>query len=516
MKRILATLGIAAISCSAMFSQTLFDGLKSSETDIIGTARYSSMAGAFGALGGDASAIKDNPAALGIYRKSELSVTANMLMQTSNSSWLGASSSSDLYKIGADNFSLILASPTWRSESGASGLQSSNFSFTYNKLRNFNRSLEIKGGNSSSSLTDYMAYFSNGLTGYNLAYVEGEYEPFDQSSIPWLSILAFDGYMIYETGSNTKQWEPLLASDEKVVPSYTSEETGGIHQYSFGWSGNFSNKFFLGFTANLQTINYSQTSYYKEAFSNNGGLSLRNNLTMTGSGVNFSMGAIAAPTDFVRFGFSFQTPTFYSIKTSNYGTLDYDTEKLGYVQSPVYTLNTQTQTPFQFNVSGAFIVDKQGLISAEYIFKNYKGMRLLDEDGISQTYNLENGDIKAMLNNSRTIKIGGEYRLTDNFSLRAGYANVSSIAKEDATKWVRDNTKRTDTEYFLHNRTDYYTAGFGYREASWYIDFAYMRKSNDESFYAYNSTNMDENRATTPAKVLTKNNNIVVTLGLRF
>jgi len=56
--------------------------LKISDNDIIGTARYSSMAGAFGALGGDPSAIKDNPAGLGIYRKSELTLTADALMQT--------------------------------------------------------------------------------------------------------------------------------------------------------------------------------------------------------------------------------------------------------------------------------------------------------------------------------------------------------------------------------------------------------------------------------------------------
>ena len=63
---------------STISSQTVFDANSSASSDIKGTARYVSMGGAFGALGGDASAIIDNPAGLGIYRKSELSTTLNM------------------------------------------------------------------------------------------------------------------------------------------------------------------------------------------------------------------------------------------------------------------------------------------------------------------------------------------------------------------------------------------------------------------------------------------------------
>ena len=85
---ILATLTLVA--------QTEFDALRYLQPDISGTARYSAMGGAFGALGADASAIKDNPAGLGIYRSSELSATMNVFSQRSTaflfrstmSSWL--------------------------------------------------------------------------------------------------------------------------------------------------------------------------------------------------------------------------------------------------------------------------------------------------------------------------------------------------------------------------------------------------------------------------------------------
>ena len=56
-----------------------FDLQTLSSTDIIGTARYIGLAGAMTAVGGDESAVKDNPAALGIFRRSVAS--ASLLCQ---------------------------------------------------------------------------------------------------------------------------------------------------------------------------------------------------------------------------------------------------------------------------------------------------------------------------------------------------------------------------------------------------------------------------------------------------
>ena len=49
-------------------AQTDIDALRYSQTSIAGTARFTSMAGAFGALGGDFSSLATNPAGVAIYR----------------------------------------------------------------------------------------------------------------------------------------------------------------------------------------------------------------------------------------------------------------------------------------------------------------------------------------------------------------------------------------------------------------------------------------------------------------
>ena len=76
MKRIILSICTLCIVHYAL-SQGLMDVSRMANTDIMGTARYMSMAGSMGALGGDPSAVLDNPAALGIYRSSELSFTLN-------------------------------------------------------------------------------------------------------------------------------------------------------------------------------------------------------------------------------------------------------------------------------------------------------------------------------------------------------------------------------------------------------------------------------------------------------
>ena len=46
-------------------AQTEIDALRYSQADIVGTARFSAMAGAYGALGGDFTTLSYNPAGIG-------------------------------------------------------------------------------------------------------------------------------------------------------------------------------------------------------------------------------------------------------------------------------------------------------------------------------------------------------------------------------------------------------------------------------------------------------------------
>ena len=506
MKKIIIVLTVL-LNFISVSAQTEFDALKLSQTDIIGTARYMGMAGAFGALGGDASAIKDNPAGLGIYRSSELVGTMNVMLEKGNSTWNGVKSMDDLYKTGFNNFSYVLASPTWRKENGSSGLMSSNFSFSYNRLANFNRSLNIKSGAAASSMTDYMAYLTGNITSGDLTY-SSTYEPFNNVNVPWLSVLAYEGYLINENVTNgVSSWSSFLGNTGSVTPSYVVTEKGYVDEYSLGWAGNFNNKLFLGTTVNFRSLNYSSVSKYSEIFSDNrGSMSLRDSIYSSGTGFNLNIGTIYCPTHNIRLGLSLHSPTIYSISDNYNSALT--------ISTPGGSSNYQLQGPMKVNLSAAYIVGTKGLVSVEYDYDDNTGIRLMDQNGDPQSFSEENQGMSQMLSNVSTIKIGGEYKLTDNFALRAGYAYSSNATDPNAAKLVRPNTIRTDTEFYRNNNTNYFSAGFGYRESNWFIDCAYMNKILNESFYPYNSNNLAD--AVQPAKVISSTNNIVVTLGLKF
>ena len=81
MKKTYFTFALLLASAS-MMAQTVYTNAElSSTSDVIGTARYVGMGGALGALGADISAIGSNPAAIGMYRRSDIALTAGGMWQ---------------------------------------------------------------------------------------------------------------------------------------------------------------------------------------------------------------------------------------------------------------------------------------------------------------------------------------------------------------------------------------------------------------------------------------------------
>ena len=520
-------------------AQTEFDAQKLIQPDIIGTARYMGMAGAFGALGGDASAIKDNPAGLGIYRSSEITGTINLQYQTSNSDWNGNISNDNLLNLGFNNLSYILAKPTYRSESGNSGLLNSNWSFSYNKIKSFDRNSAISTKNSTSSITDYMSYFTGNIPSGNLG-SSGNYDPYGNGDISWISVVGYQGWLMNETvtkngSDSTSSWSSLLSKNEMVSPTFTIQERGAIDEYSIGWAGNFSNNLFIGLNANLQSVNYSMNSQYKESFGNNDGMTLSNSLSTTGVGINLNLGIIYRPVDLLRLGFAVHSPTIYGLTDSNSANLDYyinySTIISGNFDTPSYSKSYLMATPWKVNASGAFILGQKGLISAEYVRDFSTSSYFMDDSYSIQNYKEENKGMKTMLKDVQTIKVGLEYKYTTNWAFRLGYANMSSGTNPNADLLLQPTTTRTDVQYFINNNTNFYTVGIGYRESSWFMDLAYVNKNVNETFYAYNSFASDfltimQNRFPTetdtsklmvkPANVNTMTNNLVFSIGFKF
>ena len=76
MKKIFILL-FGIISIPEIHAQNEIDALRYSQNSFFGTAKFTSMAGSFGSLGGDFSTLSLNPAGIAFYQNSELTYTPN-------------------------------------------------------------------------------------------------------------------------------------------------------------------------------------------------------------------------------------------------------------------------------------------------------------------------------------------------------------------------------------------------------------------------------------------------------
>ena len=80
MKRTYLLLG-ALVFALPLSAQDIYKVESFSSEDLNGTARYVGMGGAMNALGADISTMSVNPAGIGLYRRSDFSMTGSLLME---------------------------------------------------------------------------------------------------------------------------------------------------------------------------------------------------------------------------------------------------------------------------------------------------------------------------------------------------------------------------------------------------------------------------------------------------
>lgn len=536
MKKILCSilLGIPMIAVA----QTAVDAYSVSQTDLKGTARYMSMAGAFGALGGDLSAINQNPGGIGVYRSSDIGLTLDLDLQSTKSTANGLSSSVNQTKFTCNNFGYV----------GAYKLDSEtvpyiNWGFSYNRPISYNRRYSGKINDIRNSLSNYVADVTNagGYTASDLGFgysSNGDvgYDPYIDSNAPWMSILAYNSFIINpENGRfcGLKNYATTGFSEYEVV------EEGGVDEFNMNFGGNVADMLYWGFSFGLSNLEFNKYTYYGEGLDNatvvtnelgdlndNGTASfgLENWLNTSGDGWNFKLGVIFKPVNELRFGLAFHTPTYWRLKDAVYSTMSYKTVgSTGYEESGLEEANAgyvdeveyKIKTPWKFNASVAAVVGSSAIVSFDYERVAY------DEMNIEYDYGYGSFSEDAIITNSikdyyqpmNIYRIGAEYRLSPRVSLRLGYAYQSSPVNEDALNGNVDViTAGTTPAYTFDKSTQYITGGLGYRYKGFYTDLAYVHKSRKSEYSAFSGI-ADE---TPKATIKDNNNQFVWSIGYRF
>ncbi|MCM1290631.1 MAG: outer membrane protein transport protein [Prevotella sp.] len=518
-------------------AQSAFDGYKIAENDLKGTARFMSMAGSFGALGGDLSTLSQNPGGIGVYRSSELGFTLDLDIQNVTSKSLGSSTSQDQTKFLLNNIGGVA---TFRMNSTT--CPNINIGFTYNKAVSFNRAYKGTIPTLHNSLSNYIAGVTE-MYGPSLSGIQSgtAYDPYTNSAIPWISILGYDSYLISPVGDESRpDWVGQWSDGTSGSGNFVTSEKGSVDEYNISFGGNFGNVVSWGMTFGIMDINYTSETRWAESLDNawvsnpsdqimqtRANWNLYNYYNLSGSGFNYKLGFIVKPIQELRLGFAFHTPTWYSLDQYFYGEVNYDYNngiRPGYASTnngyDGYS-DFNFRTPWHLIFSAAGVIGNNLIVSANYEWEPTHAIHFKDpySDGYfdSDSYYETNLDAKDYFRSTNIFSIGAEYRVTPQFSVRAGYRYVSSPTKPELTEnKLNVYTAGTRPQYQLDDATNYITFGLGYKYQKFYADLAYVYKHKKASYHAYTPDPSEPTIPSPQADLSLNNNQIVLSLGFKF
>lgn len=530
-----ATALMIAMSANA---QETYENAKLVGEDLNGTARYVGMGGAMEALGSDISTIGTNPAGLGLFRHSNLSVSGGLLMQSNGKEFTNGNKT---------NASFDQIGGVYSTRTGAKSFL--NFGFNYHKGKNFDYILNA--ANSLNGSSQNKQSFIKGLVGSEGNggfYVDRD--PKTNANV---------GYSDLNKKSNAYTfsqidylyWNTLIPTNNPTKPydydggndyTFNRAHNGYIGNYDFSISGNLNDRVYLGVTFGIKDVHYNAYSEYSENLVSGARASVADNRSITGSGFDVTAGVIVRPIESspFRIGAYVKTPTWYDLTTSNTTSL-IDYRNYGAANNSKYVNNSydfKIWTPWKFGFSLGHTIGSSLALGATYEYEDYSRINTRINDGgyidywtgsyydssIADTQ--MNNHTREVLKAVSTLKLGVEYKPTTNLALRAGYNYVSPMYVSDGQKDPGLSSLGTSyasaTDYTNWKATNRFTLGIGYQIDKFNIDLAYQYSSQSGDFYPFsNVKNININSTTynniaTGTKVKNDKSQLLLTLGYRF
>jgi len=500
MKKIIITLLSAFALGGSSHAQSISEILQISQNQNLGTARFNGLSGAFGALGGDLTAISQNPAGSAVFLNSYGSLTLARGGGISRSSYLGTVTEKDDATFDFNQVGGVLI---LKNTSG-SGPSKIALGLTYDKTNDFRDEFQISG-DATNSIADYFVGQANGIDvdNFNLRNNETLRQAYQSiGNDPNLGFsgqqgfLGFQGFLISDSSATTYTSEIIGNTTKQVIDIETGGSKGKV---TFNVAAEFEKNIYLGANFNIHNLNYDKTVVFDE-FNKNSSRNIDsatfiNQIETNGSGISFDFGAITKLSDEVRVGLSYQTPVYYELEDSYSQQLstffsDGETQFVDpntVIVLPIY----EFRTPGTISGSIAYIIGKKGLLSAQYSRKDYSNIKYTSE---GNAFDELNSIIKNTFQAINTFRIGGEYRY-ENWRFRGGLSKITSPYKNDR----------------IIGDTNGFSLGTGYNLGKWKLDIAYNHVESDRVETLFENASFNNS-----ATVNKKDDAVSMTLGVNF
>lgn len=439
-----------------------------------GSARYMGMAGAMGAIGGEASAASINPAAIGVNIISEFSGTLSIDSNKNKSTLAGKSVELKDNKTNLSYVGGVISIPI---------NSRSNWRFVNVGVNYLNRTLN----------NEVLSPANNQISGI----------------VDW-------------TDSNGN-----LIHDQLLYDGHRYERFGQQSKMGISVGGNYDNRFYIGAGLNFHSANFDQYDYYKGTYASDGLSEIYDKqfspYSEIGNGFSASVGIIGKVSDEFRLGAALETPTWWTVDRSytQYTPVSNADPSLSSVDT--YNEQRNFRSPMKATVSAAYVANKNFAIDVDYSI----GFMKPEFTTKSSLNNDLNNYLDKHSKGQSELRVGAEYRL-EALRLRAGYAFATNpFGAETLQAFANDGSVGNATYNNLYvGKRNTLGAGIGYDFRSFFIDAAYQNSTYDydNAFAAgdyatydnnYNGT-IVTNEAPIVSSVKNTQSKFLLTVGFRF
>lgn len=462
------------------------DAFRYADENPFGTARFRAMGGAFGALGGDLSALSVNPAGAAVFATGQMGATLHYTNRKNKSTFLGNGTDTDKDAL---DFSQLGGVFVYHNEDQDSRWKKFAIAANYEMTANFDDSRYFSGMNTNSVGDYFMGYANqNGGVPLELLQLQSGETLFDLYGYlgavygfgAQQAFLGYQGFVVNPLNEN----DPTNTTYFSNVPDgghyrqgFQMQTRGYNSKFTINFATQFTDRYYFGLNLNTHFSDYSQWTSLSESNTNTPDAGLQavrfiNELRTYGNGFSAQLGGIAKITPELRVGAAYETPTWTRFQ-------DRLLQRLHFVQSDqsgvwptefvdpglVNEYETYTvRTPGKWTASVAYIFGSSGLLSLDYSYKDYGNMKFTtDYDWAADRSMAQsaNRDISQQYSAVSSLRLGGEYRL-QNWSLRAGF------------QWQQNPWEDGTLDDTLG-----YAAGLGYQWGDSRIDLAYHLTSQE-------------------------------------
>ncbi len=431
MKRFLTFIALSA--CAISSAQNIDDVLRYSTENVQGTARFQGMGGAFGALGGDLSALSANPAGSAVFNNSLFTFTGTYFDRRAKADYQGVltndnSNSLDINQVGG---ALVL-----KTKDQDSKWKKISLAFNYDMVQNFDDRINVTGL-SNEGVDNYFLNFADGIATEDIRTQDNESLTdayLDIGATQGLGYGAQQAFLGFQAGiidpdpdDETETSYVSNASYNDLSQNFRQTVSGQNSKFTVNAATQYGEHLQFGASLNFHNVLFDRLNRYQEEyFDSNSEVRrtiLENLLQTDGSGFSFNVGAIGKLNDFIRLGGSYQSPTWYRLTdnfsqriSSNYRNRNTEIDGSPFLGTTIF--DYQIKTPGKLIGSIAAVFGQNGLLSFDYGYQDFSNAELRPTS--DSFFASENASISERLGAVSSFRVGGEYRIK-RISLRAGY-----------------------------------------------------------------------------------------------